>query len=91
MLQISESGMWNVGTGKATTINELLAAAESVFGAATAVNRLPGRAGDVFSSFLAVDKVARDLGWRPSLSLREGLRTLHLQAGLPDGSVSFTA
>jgi UDP-glucose 4-epimerase len=91
MLQISESGMWNVGTGKATTINELLAAAESVFGAATAVNRLPGRAGDVFSSFLAVDKIARDLGWRPSLSLREGLRTLHLQAGLPDGSVSFTA
>ena len=76
MLQTNENGMWNVGTGRATTINELLAAAEGVFGSATEMLRLPTRAGDVFSSCLAVDKIRDDLGWRPALSLAEGLRTL---------------
>lgn len=77
MLRSGESGMWNVGTGTMTTINELLAAAEGVFGPAVEVSRLPPRVGDVFSSCLAVDKIARDLGWWPSVSLTEGLRTLH--------------
>ncbi|MCC7021623.1 MAG: NAD-dependent epimerase/dehydratase family protein [Thermomicrobiales bacterium] len=76
MLQTPEHGLWNVGTGTSTTINELLAVAEEVFGPATEVEHLPARAGDVFSSCLAVGKIARDLGWRPEISLGEGLRTL---------------
>ena len=76
MLSATENGMWNVGTGRPTTINELLREAEAIFGPATAVERFPTRAGDVFSSCLAVDKIARDVGWRPSLSLADGLRTL---------------
>jgi UDP-glucose 4-epimerase len=76
MLLAGENGMWNVGTGEATTINQLLGAAEGVYGPAVSVERAPARAGDVFSSCLAVDKIARDLGWRPALSLSAGLRTL---------------
>jgi UDP-glucose 4-epimerase len=81
MLQSPGSGLWNVGTGRSTTINELLAAAEGVFGAATEVDRLPARAGDVFSSCLDVDKIARDLGWRPEIALSDGLRTLQPRVG----------
>lgn len=77
MLRGEASGMWNVGTGRATTINDLLAEAERVFGPAVEVERLPARAGDVFSSCLAVDRIDRDLGWRPAMSLTDGLRTLH--------------
>lgn len=76
MLRTEQSGVWNVGTGHMTTINGLLAEAEQVFGPASDVRRLPARAGDVFSSCLAVDKIARDLGWKPALTLREGLQTL---------------
>jgi UDP-glucose 4-epimerase len=80
MLQSGQSGMWNVGTGRATTINELLHEAERIFGPASEVTRLPTRAGDVFSSCLAVDKIARELAWHPAIFLGDGLRTL--QAGL---------
>lgn len=76
MLLARDNGMWNVGTGEATTINQLLAAAEGVYGPAVRVERAPARVGDVFSSCLAVDRIARDLGWRPALSLSDGLRTL---------------
>jgi UDP-glucose 4-epimerase len=76
MLRAPQNGMWNVGTGRATTINELLAQAEQVVAPAAEVIRLSPRSGDVFSSCLAIDKIARELGWRPSLSLPEGLRTL---------------
>lgn len=76
MLRTPEQGMWNVGTGRATTINELLAEAERVYGPAVAVDREPSRAGDVFSSCLAIDKITRDLGWAPALTLNDGLRTL---------------
>ncbi len=73
-LDAAEDGTWNVGTGRATTINELLAEAELVYGTATAVERLPARAGDVFSSCLSVEKIGRELGWRPAVALAEGLR-----------------
>jgi UDP-glucose 4-epimerase len=76
MLQTPECGMWNVGTGRATTINELLAEAEQIYGPAAELIRMPERAGDVFSSCLAVDKIARELGWCPAMSLADGLRTL---------------
>jgi UDP-glucose 4-epimerase len=77
MARSAKSGMWNVGTGRMTTINALLAEAEQVFGAATQVLRQPARAGDVFSSCLAVEKIARELEWRPTMTLQDGLRTLH--------------
>jgi UDP-glucose 4-epimerase len=76
MLRAPENGMWNVGTGRAVTINELLARTEQVVAPAAEVIRLSPRSGDVFNSCLAIDKISRELGWRPSLSLSEGLRTL---------------
>lgn len=76
MLQSDANGMWNVGTGTMTTVNELLRETEGVFGAATAVEYAPSRAGDVFQSCLAIDAIQRDLGWAPTFSLDKGLRTL---------------
>lgn len=76
MVQTRQDGLWNVGTGTMTTVNELLRETEGVFGPATAVERVASRPGDVFQSCLAVDAIRRDLGWTPSISLAEGLHTL---------------
>jgi UDP-glucose 4-epimerase len=76
MLRAPENGMWNVGTGWATTIYDLLAQVEQVVGPAVEVISVPPRPGDVLNSCLAIDKIARHLSWRPALSLSEGLRSL---------------
>lgn len=76
LVRCEVDGMWNVGTGAMTTVNELLRAMESVFGAATDVEYVAARPGDVFTSCLAVGAIERDLGWVPSISLTQGLQTL---------------
>lgn len=76
MLQGDANGIWNVGTGTMTTINELVQETENVYGAATSVERVAFRSGDVYQSCLAIDAIQRDFGWSPAVSLAEGLRTL---------------
>lgn len=70
------NGMWNVGTGTMTTVNELLRESEAVFGPAAKVEYAAARPGDVFTSCLAVGAIERDLGWVPEVSLAQGLQTL---------------
>lgn len=66
-------GTWNVGTGRATTINELLRALEEEIRPAAWVEYGPARPGDVVRSRLAVDAIAEDLGWRARYGLAEGV------------------
>lgn len=72
---IPSSGTWNVGTGVATTVRQLLRMLEQVIGPAVAVSHQPPRRGDVRQSRLVVERL-RTLGWTPSLGLQEGLRTV---------------
>jgi len=76
MLRTSASGTWNVGTGVATTINELVTEVEAAFGVNFAVARAARRPGDVQSSVLRIEAIRRDLGWEPAMSLSDGLAKL---------------
>lgn len=76
MLEAGMDGMWNVGTGHTTTINQLLSLMEDMILPAAQIQRAPQRVGDVFSSCLSVEKVWRELGWSHRLSLPEGVMTL---------------
>lgn len=69
------SGTWNVGTGVATTIRQLVSMLERQIAPAVAVEYGPPRPGDVRHSRLVVERL-RALGWTPSLTLPRGLRTL---------------
>jgi UDP-glucose 4-epimerase len=69
-----EGGTFNVGTGEATSVNELFDAVRRVAGVDTTAEYADKRPGDLLRSVLDVSKAERELGWRPQTSLEEGLR-----------------
>ena len=64
----------NLGTGDGTTVRELVAAFENVFGHAGARSReAPPRPGDAVGAYANVDRAAELLGWRTELSLEDAI------------------
>jgi UDP-glucose 4-epimerase len=64
---------FNVGTGVETDVNELARLLRKVAGADSPTEYAPARAGEQLRSAVKVDKMARLLGWRPEVSLEDGL------------------
>jgi UDP-glucose 4-epimerase len=68
------NGTWNVGTGIATSIRDLLLTMAAIAGRSPQVVEAPRREGDVTSSRLSSELIRRDLGWEPKVRLADGLR-----------------
>ena len=71
-----EGQIFNIGSGKATSIRELACAVSKICGRPENVAYADPRPGDIKHSFADVSKAERLLGYRPSYSLEMGLRTL---------------
>jgi UDP-glucose 4-epimerase len=69
-----EGGVFNIGTGAETTVLDLHRACAAVAGTEAEPRFEEARLGDVRRSVLDVSRAGRDLGWRPEVSLEEGLR-----------------
>ena len=67
-------GPYNIGTGDETSVADLHTACARVSGVADAPTHAGERLGDVHRSVLDSALAARELGWRPRVSLDEGLR-----------------
>ena len=65
---------YNVGTGTATTINEIHRGCAAVAGVPNEPRYEAARSGDLRSSVLDVRAIERALGWQPQVSLADGLR-----------------
>ena len=63
----------NVGTGKPVSVNRLLAVVGDVLGEPSAADRAPPRAGEILHSFADPAKMERLLGFRPKVTLPQGL------------------
>jgi UDP-glucose 4-epimerase len=63
---------FNVGTGRETSVNELVGALFEVAGREVAVERQAERPGEVLRSLLDSEKL-RSVGWKPQLELRAAL------------------
>ncbi len=68
------SSVINLGSGRGTTVRELVAAFESVVGARLRVVEAGPRPGDVVGCCTRSDKAARLLGWRTELTETVGVR-----------------
>jgi UDP-glucose 4-epimerase len=64
---------FNIGTGVETSVNRLAAQLAAAAGKQADLRHAPARAGEIQRSCLDVSKAARELGWRPKVSLAEGL------------------
>lgn len=67
-------GVYNIGTGVATSVHHLVALMTDVLGPPPAVRRVPALPGELQRNCLDVGKAARDGLWRPRTTLAEGLR-----------------
>ncbi len=64
---------FNVGTGVATDVLRLATVLNGVAGSTVPVEHAPERPGEQRTSYLDVSKAAALLGWRPELTLEQGL------------------
>jgi UDP-glucose 4-epimerase len=67
------NGTFNLGTGVETTVNELYQQLQQVMGLSQPARHAPPRAGEQRRSAVDIRKAEREMGWRPEISLREGL------------------
>ena len=67
-------GVFNVGSGVETTVAELHERCRAVSGDDQPPRMEQAREGDLLHSVLDVSLAERELGWRPQISLDEGLR-----------------
>jgi UDP-glucose 4-epimerase len=65
---------FNVGTGVETSVVELAAALQRAAESGVPVEHAPARAGELQRSAVDISKAADHLGWRPEVSLEDGLR-----------------
>ena len=65
---------FNVGTGVGTDVLRLADILTRASGREVEVKFAPKRPGEQQTSFVAVEKAARLLGWRPEVSIEDGLR-----------------
>ncbi len=68
------AGAYNIGTGKASTVNELVKFVKEAAGREIkAVNR-PPRAGEVRDSVANIAKARKELGFSPKITLKQGVK-----------------
>ena len=69
-----DGGVLNVATGRATSVLELVDAMRRATGREIDPEHGPERLGDLQRSVLDTSLAERELGWRPEVSLEDGLR-----------------
>jgi UDP-glucose 4-epimerase len=76
------AAVFNIGTAVETSVNELLAGCQRAAGTDVTPELRPPRLGELTRSALDVSLAARELGWRPTTPLGDGLsETLRSIAG----------
>lgn len=66
--------LYNVGSGIGRSVNEVVAAVQSVCDVQIKINRMPGRPVDVPTSVLDVRRAAEHLAWRPTTPWEDAIR-----------------
>ncbi len=69
------SDTFNIGTGVETTVNQIFTTIESILETRCNSHHVPAKEGEQQRSVLSYEKIRSNLGWQPTVSLRNGLQT----------------
>jgi UDP-glucose 4-epimerase len=67
------SGIYNLGTGRGTSVNEIFATLQKVTGYKRSPVHGPAKLGETRRIYLDAGKARQQLGWTPTVGLEEGL------------------
>jgi UDP-glucose 4-epimerase len=67
------SGAFNIGTGIETSVNQLFSTLAKAAGSSLAASYGPARPGEQRRSVISPERAAKELNWRPEVSLETGL------------------
>jgi UDP-glucose 4-epimerase len=81
-----KAGIWNIGTGTEVNVLELAELVVRLTGSGSQPVFAEARMGELSRSALAWERAAQDLGWRPAISLADGVQAVvrWFEAGQPD-------
>jgi UDP-glucose 4-epimerase len=65
--------VYNIGSGQGVTVNLIFSQLKQIIGYEPDPNYGPAKAGETFKIYLDSRRIQKELDWRPSLSLTEGL------------------
>ncbi len=67
------SGIYNLGTGRGTSVNEIFSTLQKVTGYKRSPVHGPAKLGETRRIYLDAGKARQQLGWTPTVGLEEGL------------------
>lgn len=71
------TGIFNIGSGRGYTINEIITVIEKVTGKAAQVAYEPGRNFDVPANVLGISHAKEELGWEPTMDIEKGVGRMY--------------
>ncbi len=74
MLHARTRGIFNIGTGTETSINQIFQYTASFIDPMIKPSFGPARKGEVMRSILDASRIRRELSWEPKISIKEGIR-----------------
>ncbi|KHO46571.1 MAG: hypothetical protein QS98_C0002G0019 [archaeon GW2011_AR3] len=66
--------IFNIGTQKEISINELFLTLKDIMGSKIMAKHIPGRKGEVRQIYLSNARAKKQLGWKPMVTFRQGLK-----------------
>ena len=68
-----ESGIFNLGSGRGTSVNEIFTALSKITGYRHPARHGPPKLGETSRIYLSAEKARQQLGWTPEVDLQQGL------------------
>jgi nucleoside-diphosphate-sugar epimerase len=81
LLGFDRNGVYNIGTGRETTILATLHTLERIAGKTAKTKFIPGIAGELSRSAADVKKAKEELGWVARVALRDGIKKILSMSG----------